>query len=557
MVAKDATGCSSGAKRSLDAPDTQPVQLRKEPEEPSNKRVRPQSRSSFASLISPMRSAARTLGKPLQRSASVRFGEGPSQQPSTGSRRLAVRVSAEARAGPSAAKRHDGRLWCETFTDAAACQQLSAHELKRQEVIFELFRGEHDLIKDLQVAKKAYHDPMLTLAIMTEEELAQIFGSLDSFIPLHEDLVQRLDGARQVDGSIHHVGPLLLDWLPCLSAYVGYCGNQLAAKALLDRKKQDPRVQDFLQRCLESPFSRRLELWSFLDVPRSRLVKYPLLLREILRLTPSEHADAAPLTRALDVMQGILGEMNTRAGESECRHYMGLLEYVDPRHRDPLIAAARSLCCHGELRNHRGQKLHVFLLDGVLVITRPGYRNGAPSFQVYRQPVPTAELCVQDLPDGTSFIRGPFGPAERGKHAFRVGFSSAARGRMHNLLADSAYNKQQWLSCLRAAASRAAPASVALPAPPTMATPPPTMATMARLQSFEDDSDMELSSQVGRDGYASCSDSESDAGSTMDTSEWEKESGSRWTEVDSVPAFWNATRCEDFDEQPSTAPHGE
>uniref|UniRef100_S4RH96 DH domain-containing protein n=1 Tax=Petromyzon marinus TaxID=7757 RepID=S4RH96_PETMA len=175
-------------------------------EEPSNKRVRPQSRSSFASLISPMRSAARTLGKPLQKAATWL-----SRTACLPSVVAALPVNAEA--GPSAAKRHDGRLWCETFTDAAACQQLSGHELKRQEVIFELFRGEHDLIKDLQVAKKAYHDPMLTLAIMTEEELAQIFGSLDSFIPLHEDLVRRLDGARQGDGSIHHVGPLLLDWV--------------------------------------------------------------------------------------------------------------------------------------------------------------------------------------------------------------------------------------------------------------------------------------------------------------------------------------------------------
>lgn len=87
--------------------------------------------------------------------------------------------------------------------------------------------------------------------------------------------------------------------LPGLNAYKGYCSNQLAAKALLDQKKQDRRVQDFLQRCLESPFSRKLDLWSFLDIPRSRLVKYPLLLREILRHTPPDHPDVACLERAV------------------------------------------------------------------------------------------------------------------------------------------------------------------------------------------------------------------------------------------------------------------
>lgn len=87
--------------------------------------------------------------------------------------------------------------------------------------------------------------------------------------------------------------------LPGLHAYRGYCSNQLAAKALLDQKKQDPRVQDFLQRCLESPFSRKLDLWSFLDIPRSRLVKYPLLLKEILRHTPKDHPDVQLLEEAV------------------------------------------------------------------------------------------------------------------------------------------------------------------------------------------------------------------------------------------------------------------
>lgn len=87
--------------------------------------------------------------------------------------------------------------------------------------------------------------------------------------------------------------------LPCLSSYTPYCSNQVKAKALLDQKKQDRRVQDFLQRCLQSPFSRKLDLWNFLDIPRSRLVKYPLLLREILKHTPNDHADQQHLDEAV------------------------------------------------------------------------------------------------------------------------------------------------------------------------------------------------------------------------------------------------------------------
>lgn len=168
--------------------------------------------------------------------------------------------------------------------------------------------------------------------------------------------------------------------LPGLNAYRNYCSNQLAAKALLDQKKQDRRVQDFLQRCLESPFSRKLDLWSFLDIPRSRLVKYPLLLREILRHTPPDHPDVTSLEKAvcstiflsfwmiffgpftnvyyyfiqIAIIQEILSDINVRKGESECQYYIDKLEYLDEKQRDPLIDNCKTLLCHGELRTKSG-----------------------------------------------------------------------------------------------------------------------------------------------------------------------------------------------------------
>lgn len=45
------------------------------------------------------------------------------------------------------------------------------------------------LLPSLVVLAQAYHDPMLKLSIMTEQELNQIFGTLDSLIPLHEGII--------------------------------------------------------------------------------------------------------------------------------------------------------------------------------------------------------------------------------------------------------------------------------------------------------------------------------------------------------------------------------
>ncbi|XP_071351574.1 rho guanine nucleotide exchange factor 3 isoform X4 [Trachinotus anak] len=411
--------------------------------EPSTKRSKPVSRvTSLASLLPPVKATPlKRIGQTLQRSISFRnesrterAAPPPPPPPPSSSSTMKTRVISATVSNPSsssmtatrgstatatAAKRRDSKLWSETFdVRLGATQPLSPKEIKRQEAIFELAQGEQDLVEDLTLAKKAYRDPMLKLSIMTEQELNQIFGTLDSLIPLHEDLLSRLRDARKPDGATEHVGHILTAWLPCLSSYTPYCSNQVKAKALLDQKKQDRRVQDFLQRCRQSPFSRKLDLWNFLDIPRSRLVKYPLLLREILKHTPNDHPDRQHLDEAMLMVQSVVADINRRTGESECQYYKDRLLYTEDGQRDGLIDRSRTLSCHGELKNNRGLKLHVFLFQDVLVITRSVSLNDQPvSYQLCRQPIPIRQLDLEDLSDGEmrvgGSIRGAFSNNER------------------------------------------------------------------------------------------------------------------------------------------------
>ncbi|XP_053171694.1 rho guanine nucleotide exchange factor 3 [Scomber japonicus] len=448
--------------------------------EPSTKRSKPVSRvTSLANLLPPVKTAPlKRIGQTLQRSISFR-NEGRTERaapPPPSSSTMKTRVISATVSNPSssmtatrvstatapAAKRRDSKLWSETFdVRLGAMQTLSPKEIKRQEAIFELAQGEQDLVEDLKLAKKAYHDPMLKLSIMTEQELNQIFGTLDSLIPLHEDLLSRLRDARKPDGSTEHVGHILTDWLPCLSSYTPYCSNQVKAKALLDQKKQDRRVQDFLQRCLQSPFSRKLDLWNFLDIPRSRVVKYPLLLREILKHTPNDHPDRQHLDEAMLMVQSVVADINRRTGESECQYYKDRLLYAEDGLKDGLIDQSRTLCCHGELKNNRGLKLHVFLFQDVLVITRSlTLYDQQINYQLCRQPIPIRQLDLEDLSDGEmrigGSIRGAFSNNERTKNFFRVSSRSGGQLQSHCFQASDAFNKQQWINCIRQAKEAAA-----------------------------------------------------------------------------------------------------
>ncbi|XP_054881754.1 rho guanine nucleotide exchange factor 3-like, partial [Poeciliopsis prolifica] len=447
--------------------------------DPGSKRSKAAPRvAALASLLPPVKATSlKRISQTLQRSVSFRNESRASTLPhpaplpplpSSSSSTITSRVvSATVSSPPScvttsrvstatgpASKRRDSKLWSETF-DIRVGATLGPKDQKTRGH-FELAQGEQDLVEDLKLAKKAYHDPMLKLSIMTEQELNQIFGTLESLIPLHEDLLSRLRDARKPDGTTENVGHILTGWLPCLSSYTPYCSNQVQAKALLDQKKQDRRVQDFLQRCLQSPFSRKLDLWNFLDIPRSRLVKYPLLLREILKHTPNDHLDRQHLEEAMLMVQSLVADINRRTGESECQHYKDRLLYSDEGRRDQLIDRSKTLSCHGELKNNRGIKLHVFLFQDILVITRSVSLNSQPvSYQLCRQPIPIRQLDLEDVSDGEmrvgGSIRGAFSNSERTKNFFRVSCRSGSQVQTHCFQASDAFNKQQWINCIRQA----------------------------------------------------------------------------------------------------------
>uniref|UniRef100_A0A667WVM3 Rho guanine nucleotide exchange factor (GEF) 3, like n=1 Tax=Myripristis murdjan TaxID=586833 RepID=A0A667WVM3_9TELE len=407
---------------------------------PSNKRVKPVTKSnSLTGVITPVKTPAlKRIGQSI--SVTAFRTEARPLPPALRSRQKAS----------SFPRRRNSQCW----SDTVESHDLTAKEIKRQEVIYELTQGERQLIDDLVLVKKVYYEPMLKLDIMTESELGQIFGTLDSLIPLHEDLLSRLERLRGSEKTVGEVGPTLMNWFPCLEAYVTYCCNQVGAKSLLDHKKHEKKVERFLRLCQESSFSRKLDLWNFLDLPRSRLVKYPLLLKEIQKCTPPEHPDEDTLP---DAVSCIVAEVNRKTGEAECQFYRRGLSYLEEGQRINEIQLSRFLYCHGELKNSKGQRLHVFLFEQALVLTRPGEgKEGGHVFQVYKQPLPNDLLNLEDIPDGEAggggTFRGAFtGGNDKVRNCFRVSSRGRAKASSHSLQANDSFSKQQWISCLRQA----------------------------------------------------------------------------------------------------------
>ena len=144
---------------------------------------------------------------------------------------------------------------------------MSRQEVKLQEAIFELATGEEDLVQDMNLLRKTYAESMVRFNILHQSEADLVFGKLYPIIPLHNTLACALSSLRdRGSGLSKPIGKVVGHWVNSLrGSYVEYCGNLIQTKAFIDyRRDTDKDFNDFLQRCIESPFSRKLDLWSYL-----------------------------------------------------------------------------------------------------------------------------------------------------------------------------------------------------------------------------------------------------------------------------------------------------
>ena len=254
--------------------------------------------------------------------------------------------------------------------------KLSSQEIKLQEAVFEIYNGEDDLVEDLKLIRKTYADSLIHLNILSPDEEHLIFGHMSALLPLHQTFHSNLRKHQCKDGFWFEIGPAVDKWVRTIEApYVNYCSNLIEAKAFLDKKQADDKsFSDFLQRCLESPFSRKLDLWSFLDVPRSRLVKYPLLLKQVLKYS-EEQDDIKILTDCINKLEKIIELVDAGMAQAKCSKSISGMEFMSAT-PPACVQEAKEEIMSGVLRNGRGTKVLVYLLDTALVVGRQVTRQG-------------------------------------------------------------------------------------------------------------------------------------------------------------------------------------
>ncbi|XP_047464614.1 dynamin-binding protein isoform X4 [Mugil cephalus] len=231
---------------------------------------------------------------------------------------------------------------------------------KRSKVIEELLQTEEDYIKDLEMCVEEIVEPLQKKQVKNVD-FDGLFGNIGSVI----DLSQRLnDSLRETDS----IGKVFLDFKSELEeVYKLYCQNHDDAISLLETYEKDENIQRHVLECLERlraiyrdwGKTNYINLGSFLIKPVQRVMRYPLLLMELLGATPESHPDRAQLVRAVQSVK----EINVNINEYKRRK--DLVVKYRKGDEDTFINKISKLSMHSIIKKSNRVSSHLKHLTGI------------------------------------------------------------------------------------------------------------------------------------------------------------------------------------------------
>nr|XP_030708953.1 T-lymphoma invasion and metastasis-inducing protein 2 isoform X4 [Globicephala melas] len=191
-----------------------------------------------------------------------------------------------------------------------------------RKVIQELMDTEKSYVKDLSCLFDLYLEPLQSETFLTQDEMESLFGSLPEMLDFQKVFLETLEDGISASADFNiletpsqfrkllfSLGGSFLYYADHFKLYSGFCANHIKVQKVLERAKTDKAFKAFLDaRNPTKQHSSTLE--SYLIKPVQRVLKYPLLLKELVSLTDHESEEHYHLTEALKAMETVASHIN-------------------------------------------------------------------------------------------------------------------------------------------------------------------------------------------------------------------------------------------------------
>nr|XP_028582843.1 T-lymphoma invasion and metastasis-inducing protein 1 isoform X4 [Podarcis muralis] len=215
---------------------------------------------------------------------------------------------------------------CVTPQEFTGPQQATTRQLtdadKLRKVICELLETERTYVKDLNCLMERYLMPLQKETFLTQEELDVLFGNLTEMVAFQVEFLKTLeDGVRlvpdleklekvdQFKKVLFSLGGSFLYYADRFKLYSAFCASHTKVPKVLVKAKTDTAFKAFLD--AQNPRRQHSStLESYLIKPIQRILKYPLLLKELFALTDADSEEHYHLDVAIKTMNKVASHIN-------------------------------------------------------------------------------------------------------------------------------------------------------------------------------------------------------------------------------------------------------
>ncbi|RWS26099.1 dynamin-binding protein-like protein, partial [Leptotrombidium deliense] len=176
--------------------------------------------------------------------------------------------------------------------------------------------SERDYLRDLKICFNTFikNDKLDMHLRELNLSLGTLFGNLDEVIAVSERLIKKLEEAtlcKKFENQL--IGKCFINSADEMrEAYGHYCRNHDEVAVIWEKIESNQELKTLFQRGLEKiqKETNCFDVPSLLIKPVQRILKYPLLLNELLKCTDDEHDDKRDLEKATNVMTDVAADIN-------------------------------------------------------------------------------------------------------------------------------------------------------------------------------------------------------------------------------------------------------
>uniref|UniRef100_A0A667ZEB9 Vav guanine nucleotide exchange factor 2 n=1 Tax=Myripristis murdjan TaxID=586833 RepID=A0A667ZEB9_9TELE len=245
---------------------------------------------------------------------------------------------------------------------------------KRNCCLVEIQETEAKYYKTLEDIEKNYMIPLKQ--VLSPQDMEAIFVNLEDVIKVHFALLRAID-LNMVSGG-NGLGKIFLDFKERLLIYGQYCSHMENAQKTLDEliaTREDVKMK--VEECTMKVQEGKFKLQDLLVVPMQRVLKYHLLLKELLSHS-TDRPERQQLKEALEAMQDLAMYINEVKRDNETLKKISEFQSSIENLQVKLEEYGRPKI-DGELKvssivNRTKQDRYIFLFDKVVIVCkRKGY----------------------------------------------------------------------------------------------------------------------------------------------------------------------------------------